>query len=462
MRCVLSILLLLLATSASDYDFNPPSNRPYFPIGLAQSNDFLAVLSNDADLRYTRGNVLLLDLQRVEQQIDQGNKEIAADLVVSSSLFLPPLAQAAVFQKGQNEPLLLITGRGSQQIISLKRSEGTLSCLTGEATNQECAQEGNFWPTPSKQPYFIRYAQSAALGINGVIGYLSEADNRQTLEEIQTFALDDGTSFIFKHGYSIANLVAAKALVGKSETERRRAINAARNNKERVHLGDLQFLEKGRDGFAEETLLFASFDQRSTTSQGISLGDVSKIIWFPASLLASPELDLNQVEVLDLTALTNAQRVRRLDFWVPPSVLPDGTVFRVYILFQGPDSMARLDFKKDGAKFAGKLSAFNANICDIPEGLFVSSQFEKIFVSCFGKGQSAVASFNPETLVAEAFNQTFGRGPFDILIDERLNSKPRLYVSYFLDGTIGVFDAVSLNPLARIFSQSPLNQEGGI
>jgi hypothetical protein len=151
------------------------------------------------------------------------------------------------------------------------------------------------------------------------------------------------------------------------------------------------------------------------------------------------------VRRLDLEALTGARSARAL------TSSPDGDA--LFLFLRNPDGIARLDTDPVGSTIAPRLGGVS-NVCEGPTSMRFAriplpdgDTVDRLLVVCYR--DNTVAAYNPLTLEQTDAVRMFGLGPFDLAVDTT-GDTPRLFVSFFDEDTIGVFDLVDAAGDARL------------
>jgi len=107
--------------------------------------------------------------------------------------------------------------------------------------------------------------------------------------------------------------------------------------------------------------------------------------------------------------------------------------------------------------------------CKDPADLKLSPAKEVFLLACQSDNEVIVYDSKSLSPIGSDRIETgpFGRGPVRIWFDRRSERKNRAYISYFLDGSIGVMDINLTNGqhvatmVDRIFTSGPAWREGG-
>lgn len=412
MRRTASVCLAAaVLASCTPKDDAPPRDRPVFPTGLAvvPGGAHLLVVSSNFDLTFRQGAVLAVDLDRVDEALADGDgTPIVAD-AFTSSVEVPSFGDRPVVTSG-GERAFLAT-RAENLVVELGVDDGALSCEVAEPREGEvpgCGRAPGALLVRGNDPFHLaivneaRDADGALVRVDGLTAALTSPD-------VQFWSAD----------------------LGRNDERRFAETGLLRVSEEFTGLRGLALVPRTGRG----PMVFAAAERRRDSFLGRG-----------TSLVAFEPRRGAPVATLDLTEATGALAAREIA--VVPSLDPAVPPSALLLLMRSPDSLVRVDLDEqpDGRVFA-RVGGVQPT-CDDPSKITVvrldpdedveGDEVVRALVTCFG--DDALLAIDPDTLVVTHADRFFGRGPYDVVHDA---ARQRAYVSFFSEGTIGVFDLVA-------------------
>lgn len=416
MRLVVTLLLVLPLTSClQDLTRDEaPRDRVFFPSGLAQSGEFLVLSSTNAALRYESGAMVALDLQKIDAGLSTPSsetvkfgKEAIASIIGAPSFGTQPLIV--------DSNTLLATGRAESKLFSMPFTQGLLS------------------------------GTSADIDI-GFAPYFMQIFHRPNLSSVVFVAglTSDKILVIDPQSMKIVNTIELSGLVTQEDGKGRPKKNPAQ-----ITVSGLKILLSPPPPAApREPMLFIGCSLYDHREVRFIEAKSAQLLWVPINeALISGTVDNNTVSSFSFDK--NKHMGKEIHGF---SISPD--LNELYVVLHRPDSLARIDFTKYKQPNVPILTGV-VPTCHYPMDVAVSSTL--VYVACFTE---AIAAYDRLSLDQLHVNRDLGRGPTSLLLDSR-PGKTRLYVSYYLDSTIGIFSD-DLVPLGSIFEPIPENQDGGM
>jgi hypothetical protein len=409
----------------------PPLTRPLYPTGIAlhPTENMLAVVSSNFDLRHASGALLLADLDQVTSDLANGNDD-------GTAISLMPYVDAAFIPSFGNRPVwstdgarLVLPVRDDNRLIEVNLDLATtkprLTC--GDRFDDEtptCDASPYAVTLAGSDPYSVVLYEETPDRISGVVGLVSSPD-------LYFFTIRPSLD-----GFDRIRM-APLSLAGDALGVRGLAVRSVGNMR----------------------TVFATVDRLGTSTRGLS-----SVVFFDPTRANPVSGDTSAVVVrsIDLFDLTGSSSARDL------AVTPDGD--GLLVLLRLPDGLLRLDITPTGSTVALELGGLGPT-CREPSAIAIArltgtrfGDVDRAIVTCFGS--DAVVGHDPLHLHETDAARFFGDGPFDVVIDARPDRGPAAYVSYFLDDSIGVFSLVDengdvrLTPKGRIGTARPPREDG--
>jgi hypothetical protein len=432
-----AVLICFSGCSELAVSEDAPKDRAYFPSSLLQTNNQLFVFSYNQDLRYKSGSILKLDLN------------------TNAILSFAPISSFA------EAPVLL----KDSKILFLSRSRDEMH-LFDIPTNQLEKVQFDLIPNSAGKirnwlwhdPYYLSIFPSSGNEVKGIIGYLNDKSSLEKIEdfknsrletygELEFFSLERNILKITRT-YLLQDLVPEKVVTEtsfpKKEESAYRRIS---------HLGGIQILEEKNN----VSLVLIAADSLPSSINLFSTARQARLLWFSTN-------DLKH----EIDKKTIGEHILQPGKIVGFDIIKDGDTFQVYVIMEDPNLLMRVDLNRQNGAILAKTKG-QAPLCEKANDIRVAPNKNTLLVSC--AQNSEILAFNTSndlTLVGrDSDNATpFGRGPVRILFDK--NNTKRAFVSYALDGSIGIFeikdDPINTNRLqaiSRIFNQAPFNHPGG-
>jgi DNA-binding beta-propeller fold protein YncE len=407
------VALALLASAGCLRDLvgeDPPAQSAHFPQGLALHPDgkHLLVVSSNFDLKYNRGALLVADLDAVDQALANGaaesplERQVPGDAAWVSAAFIPSFgSRPALTPDGKRA---FVATRGANQIAEVEISaNGTLSCGedSEEGAAPECGQGSRVLQVPANDPYHLVLTAASESRVDGVATKLGSA---QVVGFVLDPQRDDGSRLRLSALWSLGEDVLGVRGIAALDTGRGPAL-----------LVGTEVLDpSSRQGFAAE---LAVLDAR-----------------LPENLVRTRH---------SLTEDLGARSVREV------TLTADGK--NALVILRVPDGIARYAIDEDVDGRIRLQLAASVGACRSPTAIRTftldtpSGPLERAALTCFD--DDTLLLVDPLTLATTDASRFFGRGPSDVVVDVVRN---RLYVSYFLDDTIGVFSLVDDDGNARL------------
>ena len=421
-----------------------PKDRAYFPGSLLQTDKQLYVFSYNQDLRYSGGSILKLDLNTIGQD-DQNAK------IVSSFAPIPSFAEA---------PVLL----GNSKILFLSRSTDEMLRFDISTNTSEKAQ---FDLTPDSaglirnwlwhDPYYLSILSNIGNEVTGLIGYLNDKSSLEKIEdfigsrlenygELEVFSLTDKLKI--NHTYRLQDIVPSPNPAANSST-------TGESPYRRIsHIGGIKILDKDDMPF-----VLIGADALPSSANLFSITRQSRLLWFSANNLEK-EIDKKTI----------GEHILQPGKIVGFDVIKNKNLFQVYVIMEDPNLLMRVDLTKTTDGFTAQTNE-QAPLCEKANDIRVAPKQKTLLVSCAQNSEILAFDTSDLMLVGRDMNikdpaSPQGRGPVHILFDGDSENQ-RAFVSYALDGSIGIFEVDDnkgkkrLNTVGRIFNQAPFNHPGG-
>ncbi len=453
LRVCLSIGCFLLGCATHDQRDPPPVDTPYYPGAINQLNNQLIVVSRNGNDRFSNGNVLFVDLNQVDRSLqkfpattDVMLRQVIGPGLVTGSVLSPTLGIAPALSSDQ---ALFVLGGEKNQLVKIPLANGNPNCAPNPIGNpllgQQCLAPNSVLQLNATNPFFLILTSGVSNLSNqdsGLIAFKFSPEYRARQPgkedayagELQTFIWPKSQTAPPQvvNTYSLARLV--------RNTDQNSIVD-------KVLVSDLKI---------SNNYVFAAFQTAKAIDPAISTADpYAFIVWFPLSELQNPSgIDSTKVRFLNLTLTYGAKFVAGLDV-----VNAGNGLIKLIAITQAPNGILQVHIPSLGGN--GQAFVYQSqSTCADPVDVRLLPGSSRIFVACFD-GRGKIAEYALDTLMQTREHTGFGRGPFQMWFDTRPGTS-RLYVSYYLEGTVGVFDvSPRLSPLGRIFQTSAPNQEGG-
>jgi len=430
-----------------------PRKRPNFPSGLAISGKTLTLLSMNYSLRFTSGGIFTIDLDEVESEIKRlestppAQRFISGDVVVTSSAYIEALARQAIIVSGGNpaKTAVLFQNRAEETLQAVQLENGQLKCNgqphTGPVFGQDCVNGKGILTLKGREPYTMDTLPLAtgATFPRIVMGYLGS-------DQIDVVELNQD------NGYPAHVVDSAHLLDLVDRKDLREHVG---DQVQRARVRSVKVLAEGHNGYAGETLVFAAVEFKLSIDPTFIDATAARIVWFPVSKLLDGSLDKSDLGEWNITSAINSKGVSDLE------VVVENGVARLYALLTKPDAIVRADLKTipKGTTLKSAVLRRILETCDHPLQLNYLPKAQKLIMGCYdGAAQASIRLLDPGTLKRTHILSRFGRGLGAFKFDEDRN---RVYVSYGINGTVGVLQLSDLSPKGHIFPNAPRNLPGG-
>lgn len=489
LACSLGALLLLGSCNLVEIPITPPTDRLYFPAGIAVSGTSLAIVSTNQNSKYQMGSVAFIDKAAIYEGFSQASTTPITFVPPAGSLqmlFVPTEAAAPTFFSTQSDLLLL--SRFENQLQVLNQQNGKWTCEAAQGNN--CSQPNANVYIPGFNPYYtsvdeltqIAYvayqnAYGAAPKISGESGVevqyqalvqafpyalpLSTSSMKMGLRFSLAPAIEANDSKIRKLLYEEAKVNAGGTLTG-NEGEYASLENPNSSSRSVVILSGMQIITLNNERY-----LALGVNSYRPTDDSTPAYNRARLALVPLELMqkylqeakttANIPLTDKEVILLDLTATT--QYVEIITF--VQSSNPNELILLMTRRGKGA-GLVRFHIGEP-RETKNRLVAL-APTCTNPKDMqiaTVSGGDSRVFVTCFGN--DTVMSYQEQDLGIIGMQNFNGRGPTYMAVDRDASGIARsLFVTFNLDGSVGVYDPYTLAFRGRIFQQAPLNQIGGV
>lgn len=423
-KLLLFLFAIILSFCGCHEDFQRdeiPLNAPYFPGGLAQSGSFMAINSTNGPLKYKQGAILSIDLN-------------APSTSIKSALTIPDFStNPLVFG-----PYLILASQVRSELLRIPYQGGLLS------------------------------PASITLSLDFAPYYLAPFKHPQSGKEYIFVAglSSDSVSIVDLESFTVLSSFSTSPLVSLDKKFRRNKLEPPK------------FAVRGIKAAKTSTgmHLFVACEHFSFDEVTFMSPKSAHLLWMKITddLLAG-QVDTANLRQIDLSGryvkppTQTPTTPSASDPKVPPNLLqltnkryfgsqvhgfdisPDKD--EIYVLLHGPDSLLKVDFSQNSNNIDDLVVGVTAS-CRYPIDIIASKDL--VYVACFSE---AVTAYDSATLNEKYVNRFGGRGPVKLMLDER-HDKNRLYVAYYSDSSVGVFD-LNLNWIGRLFEQLPEYENGG-
>jgi len=440
--CQLGLILIFLGANncPDEGSDNISMSHPVFPGTLLINSDGLFVTSRNEALQYSSGALLSVGSSELTSKQDLESPKQAFE-----GLEIPSFALALTEVPDSNSRSFLFLTQELNHLHFVDSSSGKLVETSVRL--------------PRNNPADILILTNGDTELTGLISYGSNG-------YLQNFSLTRGE---FKLGREIL-LYEALLETKSSSTEK---------DPRKVKVIKSALLSKAKTGMLEDHVLLAleapqSSEARKKNSltalnptDALLAKMVSYLVWMPVGSLISQKIpDQTQINKLDLSDMLGALHI--VDLNLTDNSADDNLVT---VLMQNSDLIANLAYEMEtddsgnqDLKFVSKHTVHAT--CENPVDLAVSNDLKMAYVACFNNDNfSPVVGHDLNSLETLVKNKKFGLGPTNLLVNKS-GSSYSLFVSYNLDGSVGVFDLGSLEapemtPRMRLFPQTPRNIIGG-
>jgi hypothetical protein len=402
----------------------PPLDRLHFPTGVTLHPDgrHIAVVSSNFDLGFSRGALFMVDLDLVDERLGVPGRVVnLVDDVFNQVVVIPPFGNEPVFARGGD--FLLLSARGENILLEIPLSldEGRVDfgCRFSEELGAPlCGLAPSSLQVPGNDPFLVVVIAESEQRVIGLITTLSSPQifyfrlNFERTDD-QRLTLDNRSFSLDEEGYTLEGIP-----------------RGVRGLALRPRVGEIP------------SHAFVAVER---TAPG-RLGRAIDLVWFDAQ-----EGRRQGLRSLDLTALTGSIEVRDV------AISPGGDA--VFVLLRNPDALVRVELENDEGGVSARLGGITST-CFQPVDLATArlspagaDAFERVYVGCFDN--DTVLAYETRTLFETETLRNMGRGPYSLSVDPG-HEPPRLYVSFFLDDTVGVVDLTDAAGLPAMLPRAVL------
>lgn len=458
MLCTTGLLLTTAACGDQTNISPPPTDQPHLPTASAvhPQGKWLAATSSNFDLSFRSGALLLADLDKVNTALDSLGNADSPDASITdaytAAALVPSFAGKPVFRQDGRQ--IFLAARGDNRLLQL-HVDGI------DPANPDAADAQNIrlrcMGTAADDPNNVTKGTVAnavtCLDADQSV-QLPESDPEQILL-IEDNTANDQTASV--HG--LVTLQSSTNIYPFAATETNLQLATPLSWGEGVT--GLQGLQVYTSPSQQKYLLALLQRTASTTLRsGVELrtAPIEQIDFTPTSTGSIDPVALD-TQTTDLTGATGSISSRDL------VLAENGTT--LLVLLRDPDALARFTLEEvvDGNNTAiiARLSGIVGTCLD-PSGLSLirAGGVERAVISCFG--DDTISAFDTTTLTETDTVRFFGNAPVDIEVFSE-DGGDRVYVSFFLDDTIGVLrfagdEDPQLTPLGRIGVALPAPEDG--
>jgi hypothetical protein len=415
-------VVLVLSACPSPLDNVAPTNQPVFPTGLSvdPSGRFLAVVSSNYDQRYSSGALMLADLDKVDAVLpeDAQQQDPVIDDAYVSSIALASFGERPVFVDGGNT--ILVTTRGNNAVQAIRMSNDDVPVLDCNADALGCQQ-----PFALQLPY------------NDPFELLTLDDNNGSVRAVVTSLASGRLEFL---SIDVASAQPSLRLENNGALLVGNDVSAVRS------------VARVADGRLVVGV------ERKPASVTVSVPQPVEL-----AMLAPPPVDNANVAVIDrvaVGAINGSVGMRDVRTVPAHGDQPESLL----VLLRRPDALNRIDLSgNDGVTISA-----TAPTCKDPTSLsLVQPQASRVFavVTCLAGTISVV---DVDTLQVMDTIRFWGRQPYATAqrpgrLGTPGNEEVDLYVSFFLDNSVGVLRMRSDGTLirrGRIGTPTPRPEDG--
>lgn len=406
MRVVPSCLLVGAACAVgacNDVGKPVPTDRAQFPTGLAVAGDDLVVVSSNFDLSFESGALLRADLKNVRSTLDGGADVV--DDAYSSAVTLPSFGDAPVVDATGEH--VFVTTRGDNQLHEVSLKDGVVSCGGSDVCGVA--------------PFSLQLGQNDPFNVV-LFGVDGDGVTRGMITHL---VANQAEIFTFNPAADDASRLRVE----------RDAINFG-DNVDGVRGAVLRPAVAG----VNEAQVFLTLE---VTLDGVVVGT-------SVGVFDVPDVERGDnvtVTGIDVTAETGAIFARGMAVVTDA----DGSV-SVVVALRGPDALARFAYNdRTGAFTLTHLteSCVEPTTLVYVDGASVGTAgVDRLLLTC--QGGEVVQALDPHTLEVEDAVRFFGRDPYALAVDV---AHAQAFVSFFLDGSIGVFDLKDADGNAKLIAR---------
>lgn len=422
--------LALAACACEPLDQGVPLDDPIFPTGLALAGDRLLVVSSDFELAAGEGAVLSADLAAVRERVDDEGAQQVVEGAYTSGVVVPSFGDRIVVVPGGDRAY--VSTRRTNVVVALDvAADGTLSCPDENTVIDEvgdgaprCGQASSGIQLAAPDPFDI-----VLLDVEG------EGEERRVEGAI--------------------TLQSSRSIVFFSD-------DASRPQARRLQVDGTLDLAEAIGGIRSAVL---RPEVAGTDPVLIAAADLSRDLELTGAVLLVLEPgDETSVEDFDVTAATGSLALR--DILLVPG--DDGEDDALIAVLRAPDALARFEIDDVGGVPELRLVGVEPT-CFGPPGLararvpIDGETVDRVLVTCHDG--DTIEAVDPLTLLSTDAVRFFGRGPYDVVVDESRvadGGDVDVYVSFHLDGSIGALRFVNgrLEPTGRIGAADPRPEDG--
>lgn len=441
LRTLFSGIFVLLLFAIEIFANETPETHPFYPGPMARSGDNLLITSTNANLKYGNGALFSIDISLIELAILSKKEEVPTltDDGVGPFYAQPIPSHASFFAKSETQNNVYLLNKGESQLSTV--DQALADCMS--------TKPGKCNDIPSKKLQTLD-AKSMAIFARGSkeFALIAFGGNGQ-LEEIEFLA---GGSFKQKRIIPLFTYVV--------DTDTPEAHN--------VKVQKIEILKASDSGYAQDYLVAALTmpirkDDPTRNDSSIALTDANRVsqnylVWTPLENILKAKPKKSLFNFLNLSSILKSNTLQ--DFMLLPKHE------QLIVISKDVSSIAAFELEEHDAKLKIGQNPKSKETCSFPLKVAYAPSTDLLYVTCFEK--RTILGIDPLSLEPVLSNFNFGHGPFELLVDESDPSTPLLYVSFYLDGSIGVYTLMNedgeatLTPALRIFTQGPANHEGGL
>ncbi|MCA9508532.1 MAG: hypothetical protein KC505_08940 [Myxococcales bacterium] len=404
-RKVLSYAIKLIALfswvgcTSAPVKVPPPDHSVPFPLHMALEGDALLVVGANTDDHFSDGKLVVIDTTAVDRVIKSGvpKNPIAWNSVVTSNVLIPSASSMIALDSNT----VTFASDSSSRLYRFSIRSGVLSCENAQKSIVDCKDTQSL-SLKQSEPGYLQLIATNNNEKNLLISY-------RTSSQIELISL--GTKMKHVRSFNFVDTLKSKNIkISADEIIVTKKIQVEKNN------------EKSLVYF----LLERQFKEDKSQPQGIYLLSINL-----SDLLNNEKISPSRVNFWDFKDKFFIDSAHDMHI--------DEAEQSVYILAEKPESIFKFSLKS-------KTLLDTTSVCESATSMSVSKEQNRIFIPCYK--DSRIASFTKSPLSLDVVSEIHGQGPAKAVLDEK---KKLIYVSFFDDGTLGIFD-FNLKYLGKVFS----------
>lgn len=411
-KLFLSVMALIVIgtmnCTSQPVEIRPGEQVMPYPSYMTLKNDTLVVNAINADGRYSFGRLVAINTSALDKALEgDGPKNPLPWASVVTSNTLIPTAAGMMSLDGA----LLFASSGNNRLYKMALTDKGFACNEPQASIDECGEASSF-SLSDLDPLAVQIISSDASEEIVAVSYASSS-------RIDLISFGPGAPMKSKKQLDATNFIRPKI-------------------KDKISSDEIVITKKIQ---VEGSLAYFLLERQIRAGSARQAHNGAYIAAIPvADLVNNAKVPDASITLWNLKSAYSMTGVH--DFFI------DQAEEVAYILGRSPEALFKINLKTS-------VLVDMAPACMSASSLAVSKTKNRIVMPCFSDNR--IASFTMTPLAPDITSSIHGQGPIYAVIDE---SKNYIYVSFFGDGRLAIFDD-QLKYLGHIFEPVSSNGNGG-